>query len=256
MIAATDISFSIGRARILDDVSLEAPPGNVTVLIGPNGAGKSTALKCLTGEIRPGSGTVLFHGRPLDSFSAEDLALRRAVLPQASALSFPFTVSEVVELGLRAGRRRPSERRIVCEALDLVGMGGFSGRLYQTLSGGEQQRVHLARVLTQVWEPVTADGPRYLFLDEPTSSLDIRHQIDVLEIATDFARRGGGVVVVLHDLELAASYADRLIVLQRGRVVAAGDDAHAIVAPDLLRSVYGLNEAMIAKRWPAMAQAR
>ncbi|PTW61617.1 iron complex transport system ATP-binding protein [Breoghania corrubedonensis] len=256
MIEAHHLTLRLGRATILDNVSLAAPAGKLTVLIGPNGAGKSTALKCLTGELRPDGGTVMLAGRAIDTLSAGELARRRAVLPQSSVLSFPFTVAEVVELGLRAGQRRPSERAIAQDALDLVGMRGFSDRLYQTLSGGEQQRVHLARVLTQVWEPVAEDGPRYLFLDEPTSSLDIRHQIDVLEIATGFARRGGGVVVVLHDLELAASYADRLIVLQRGRVVATGDDAHAIVAPDLLRSVYGLDDAMIAKRWPAMAQAR
>ena len=132
-------------------------------------------------------------------------------------------------------------------------MRALAGRLYQTLSGGEQQRVHLARVLTQVWEPVAGDGPRYLFLDEPTSSLDIRHQIEVLEIATGYARAGGGVVVVLHDLDLAASYADRLVVMQRGRVVAAGDEPRTIVTAELLQTVYGLDEAMIARRWPALA---
>ena len=253
MLEAENLTLSIGRARILDGVSLTAPAGKVTVLIGPNGAGKSTAFKCLTGEVRPDRGHVKLAGRPVRAISASELAQKRGVLPQASVLSFPFTVAEVVALGLSAGQRRPEEHAIADAALDLVGMRRFASRLYQTLSGGEQQRVHLARVLAQVWEPMDETGARYLFLDEPTSSLDIRHQIEVLEIAAQYARAGGGVVVVLHDLELAASYADHLVVLERGRVVASGDDASTIIGPDLLQSVYGLDAAMITKRWPSMA---
>ncbi|WP_321339660.1 heme ABC transporter ATP-binding protein [Breoghania sp.] len=255
MLAAHDLSFSAGPTRILDRVSLTAPAGKVTVLIGPNGAGKSTVLKCLTGELQPQKGAVTLADRPLSSIPVSDLALRRAVLPQASALSFPFTVEEVVALGLRASQRRPEQGHIAQAALERVGMTRHARRLYQTLSGGEQQRVHLGRVLTQVWEPMSESGPRYLFLDEPTSSLDIRHQIEVLEIAATYARAGGGVVIVLHDLELAASYAEHLVVMERGRVVAEGDDADEIIGPDLLQSVYGLNADMIAKRWPTMMRS-
>ncbi|WP_319773120.1 heme ABC transporter ATP-binding protein [Breoghania sp.] len=255
MLAAHELTFSAGSTRILDGVSLRAPAGKVTVLIGPNGAGKSTALKCLTGELHPQQGGVTLADRPLTSIPASELALRRAVLPQASALSFPFTVGEVVALGLRAGQHPPEQEHIARAALERVGMSRHANRLYQTLSGGEQQRVHLARVLTQVWEPVSENGPRYLFLDEPTSSLDIRHQIEVLEIAAAYAREGGGVVIVLHDLELAASYADHLVVMESGRVVAEGDNPEEIIDPNLLQSVYGLNATMIAKRWPSMAWA-
>ncbi len=253
MLSATDLHVTAGRAHLLRGVSLKARPGLVTAIIGPNGAGKSTLLKCLTGESRPAKGQVLLDGVDIATLRAHELAGRRAVLPQSSALSFPFTVAEVVGLGLR-GRRRNATlcSEISAKALDLVGMSAHAHRHYQTLSGGEQQRVHLARVLSQVWEPCANGIANYLLLDEPTSSLDIRHQLDVLELAGDFARRGGGVVVVLHDLEMARLYADHLVVLQRGTVVASGA-SEAVVTPELIASVYDLSAAMIEKRWPTLA---
>jgi heme transport system ATP-binding protein len=268
MIAAQDLQVRIARTTLLDAVSLQAQTGQLTAIIGPNGAGKSTLLKCLTGETRPNGGSVSLHGDDIRHLSASELSQRRAVLPQASQLSFPFTVAEVVALGLRK-RARPergptargpglgqeqSKAGIVDLALARVGMQDFSARLYQTLSGGEQQRVHLARVLCQVWEPVVGGKARFMLLDEPTSSLDIRHQIDVLELARDYARSGGGVIAVLHDLDMAAQYADQLIVLSKGRVVAAGAPEDTLSA-DLLRTVYGLTDAMIASRWPALLEA-
>lgn len=262
MIAATDLHVRIGKAVLLDTVSLQAPAGQLTAIIGPNGAGKSTLLKCLTGETRPNAGSVSLHGDDIRHLSAADLSQRRAVLPQASQLSFPFTVNEVVALGLRKRKRDQTDgettgqvqMEIIDQALARVGMQGFSARLYQTLSGGEQQRVHLARVLCQVWEPMAGGKARFMLLDEPTSSLDIRHQIDVLELARDYANSGGGVIAVLHDLHMAAQYADQLIVLSRGRLVANGAPEKALSA-DLLRTVYGLTDAMIASRWPALLEA-
>ena len=140
-------------------------------------------------------------------------ASMRAVLPQATALSFPFTVREIVRLGLiggRSGALPGEDERLPDRALARVDLDGFAGRFYQELSGGEQQRVQLARVLCQVWAPVLDGRPRYLFLDEPVSSLDIKHQLMIMNIARDFAKRGGGVVAILHDLNLTAMYADRV----------------------------------------------
>lgn len=257
MLVAKNLHVRAGKATLLRDVSVQAQPGKMTAIIGPNGAGKSTLLKCLTGENRTHEGTVFLHDADIRRLGAGKLAHHRAVLPQASQLAFPFTVWEVVGLGLRNHARTAhtgsgdNPEAIAAEALRRVGMLGYESRHYQTLSGGEQQRVHLARVLCQVWEPLVEGKARYLFLDEPTSSLDIRHQIDVLELARDYARRGGGVITVLHDLDMASTYADTLIVLSKGALVATGDPK-ATLSAELLRTVYGLTDAMIENRWPAL----
>jgi iron complex transport system ATP-binding protein len=224
MIELQSISVSVSGRKILEDVSLFASAGRVTAIIGPNGSGKSTMLKALCRDYDY-SGTIFIDGRDIASMSPMELAAIRAVLPQSSTLPFPFTVREVVAMGLTAGR--PGVTRQALEglperALARVDLSGFGGRFYGELSGGEQQRVQLARVLCQVWEPVMDGVPRYLFLDEPVSSLDIKHQLMIMDLARDFARRGGGVIAVLHDLNLTALYADQIVALREGRVVASG----------------------------------
>lgn len=224
MISARNVSASIGHKRIITGVDFEVRPGEVAAIVGPNGSGKSTLLKTLSGDLDY-EGGISFNGADLRAMRARDAALIRGVLPQAAALSFPFTVREVVRLGLFAGRSGAlagEDARLPDRALAKVDLGGFAGRFYQELSGGEQQRVQLARVLCQVWAPVLEGRPRYLLLDEPVSSLDIRHQLLVMEIARDFARRGGGVAAILHDLNLAAMFADRVFVMHRGRLAAWG----------------------------------
>lgn len=238
MIEARSLSLALGGRTILHALDLTLHAGALTVVAGPNGAGKSSLLKLLTGEAEPTGGTVTLDGVPLGLQGPAALARRRAVLPQASALAFPFTVAEVVRLGLEAGGR-PPRAEAIAEALQRVDLPDFAGRFYGELSGGEQQRVHLARVLAQIGAPVGEEGPRFLFLDEPVSSLDIRHQIAVLAIARDFARRGGGVLAVLHDLNLAAGFADRLLVLSRGRVAADGTPG-AVLTDALIETVFGL----------------
>ncbi|BCJ92200.1 hemin import ATP-binding protein HmuV [Terrihabitans soli] len=241
MFEIDNISVRFGSREILKSVSARVAPGRLTVIAGPNGAGKSTVLKVMTGELKPNSGHVRFEDRALSSLSARIIAERRAVLPQSSALAFPFTVFEVVRLGLQnRGGLKPHERRTIpLAALEQVDLRGFGARHYQELSGGEQQRVHLARVMCQIGAPVIGGRPQYLFLDEPTSSLDIRHQIETLNIARQFARDGGGVLAILHDLNLAASYADHLIVMHRGAVAAEGAPAETITDA-LLEEVFGL----------------
>jgi len=251
MLRTHDLGVSVSGRPLLDGVDLVFPPGRLTVIVGPNGAGKTTLLGCLTGERAPSRGRVELYGRDLARYSAADLARRRAVLPQASQLSFPFQVGEVVELGLSGpgtGRRANGRDRvagapdIVARALAIVDLEGYRARIYQTLSGGEKQRVHLARALCQVWEPMVDGEARYLFLDEPTASLDLRHQVEVLEIARDAARRGLGVVAVLHDLPLARAFADEVIVLDRGTVDSVGDP-HAVLGARTLQRVFRLNAA-------------
>ncbi len=239
MISGKGISVSLGRTRILHDVDFAAEPGAVTAIVGPNGSGKTTLLRALTADV-PFTGQVEINGHDLVSMKSWELATMRAVLPQAAALSFPFTVREIVRLGLvsgRSGLRSGETDTIVEGALARVDLAGFAGRFYQELSGGEQQRVQLARVLCQVWRPVLDGVPRFLFLDEPVSSLDIKHQLVIMRIAREFAEAGGGVVAILHDLNLTAMFADHVVVMRNGEVAAAGEP-RTVLTDGLLESVF------------------
>ncbi|TGV61273.1 heme ABC transporter ATP-binding protein [bacterium M00.F.Ca.ET.141.01.1.1] len=239
MIEARDVSVVIGKKRVVANVDFEVRPGEISAIVGPNGSGKTTFLKAMSGDLVH-TGRILINGRELSTMKPVEVATVRAVLPQATTLSFPFTVREIVRLGLVGGRSGvlPGEdERLPERALARVDLDGFAGRFYQELSGGEQQRVQLARVLCQVWAPVLDGGPRYLFLDEPVSSLDIKHQLIIMNIARDFARRGGGVVAILHDLNLTAMFADRIFVMHRGRLAAAGSPRD-VLSDDLIEKVF------------------
>ncbi len=204
MINADNITVIRQGRTLLDEVSIALVPGSLTVVVGPNGAGKSTLLKCLSGDIKPSAGGVTYHGHDILTQDAVSLAAQRAVLPQATELAFPFTALEIVRMGAVAyGATEPG--LAARSALARVGLSGFEARSFSSLSGGEQQRVQFARALAQVPQPVEAGRPRALFLDEPTASLDLRHQIGVLETAKAFARNGGIVMTILHDLNLTAN---------------------------------------------------
>lgn len=236
MLVAEHISVRLGRSLVLAGVDATAHAGEVTVIIGPNGSGKTTLLRALTGDV-PHDGTVRLNGRDCAGMRAWELAALRGVLPQASALAFPFTVAEVVRLGLTASVHAGRDD-LVARALGMVDLSGFAQRLYQELSGGQQARVQLARVLVQVWEPVVDGVPRWLFLDEPVASLDIAHQLSVVRLMRDYARRGGGVVTVLHDLNLTAMAADRVWLMNKGALVGQGR-VDAVLTDDALQAAYG-----------------
>ncbi len=239
MIRARGLRLERKGRPILGDVNFRAKPGEVTAILGANGAGKSTLLRVLAGEIEPDAGSVEVAGRPLANWDGRDLARRRAVVTQSSALNFPFAVIDVVLQGRAprwTGRETSADARAAIRSLEAVGLVGFADRDYLTLSGGERQRVHVARALTQL------DGEtegRYLLLDEPTSSLDLKHQHAVLRIARDFAADGGCVVVVLHDLHLCATYATKICLMSWGRVLASGD-ANAVLVGEWLSAAYGV----------------
>lgn len=208
---------------MLHGVSFEAAPGAMTAIVGPNGSGKTTTLKAISGELALSAGRVTINGHDLSRLRPWELALKRGVLPQATAVSFPFTVREIVGLGHSAGSAGTMQpERLAEEALEAVDLAGFSGRFYQELSGGEQQRVQLARVLCQISAPVNDGEPRYLLLDEPVSSLDIRHQLTIMRLARQFCAGGGGVIAVMHDLNLTAMFADRMVMMKAGRIRASG----------------------------------
>ena len=217
MFDVKNLSVAISGTTILKNVSFTAQAGAVTIIVGPNGSGKTTLLKAMTGEL-PYTGAISLDGADVRSYSTVALAMRRAVLPQATVLAFPFTVLEVIRLGLLAGLYA-NDDNLPARALAHVGLTGFEGRFYHALSGGEQQRCQLARVMVQVWQPVRDNKPSWLFLDEPVSALDIGHQLEVMQIVRSFADAGGSVIAVMHDLNLTAMFADSVALLAAGRMV-------------------------------------
>ncbi|WAJ31319.1 heme ABC transporter ATP-binding protein [Antarcticirhabdus aurantiaca] len=252
MLDAVDCSVSLGGAPVLSGVTIRLGPGEVVAVVGANGAGKSTLLRLLAGEIAPSAGAARLDGRPLSTLHPRALARRRAVMSQASQLAFSFTAAEIVAFGAEAGgapRRRGEE--LARRALARVDLAGFENRPVSTLSGGQAQRVHLARALAQV-EAAEGDGdggvPRFLLLDEPTASLDLRHQLHALGVARAMAARGLGVLAILHDLNLAIRAADRIVALAGGRIVADGAPAE-VVDDGFVARVYGL--ALPVGRAPA-----
>ena len=241
-IRAENICVRIGRKKLLDDISLTVETGELVAVVGANGAGKSTLLKSLCGEIRPTSGEVFFGERRLNDWPTEELAKIRAVLPQSFALNFPFKVREVTLLGRTPHigfTETPRDYQIVGEALAMVEAAEFAERYYPTLSGGEKQRVQIARVLAQIWDS-DEKGLRYLLLDEPTSSLDLAHQHLILETAGKLAGERTAVVAVLHDLNLAAQYADKILMLKDGKCFAFGEP-RAVLNSQNIREAFGID---------------
>lgn len=231
-----DLSVTLGKRPILQDAAFTAQAGQVTAIVGPNGAGKTTLLKALCGDV-PYRGSVTLGGANLAQMRPWETSALRAVLPQSSSLAFPFTVIEVVKIGLRSGLSA-AEDEIALQALARVGLASYAHRNLQELSGGEQQRAHLARVLAQVWYPVEDGQPRWLLLDEPVASLDIAHQLDVMQIARDYATQGGGVIAVMHDLNLTVMFADQITVVAAGRIAAQGPVAE-VMTDAVLSDAYG-----------------
>lgn len=247
MLEAVEVTARAGGRTLLGGVSLALRPGELTALVGPNGAGKSTLMSVLGGHRRPERGHAALDGRPLARWDALALARRRAVMAQEVALAFAFTVREVVMLGRAPHRGRhgaKADAAVVAEAMALAQVAHLAERRYPTLSGGERQRAMLARALAQVIEPGEGPAGRWLLLDEPTASLDLAHQKLVLEATAGLARAGCGVVVALHDLNLAARFADRVAMLCEGRLVAFGAPEETLSAERVSR-VYGVPMARV-----------
>ncbi|AOG04340.1 heme ABC transporter ATP-binding protein [Bosea sp. RAC05] len=239
-IDARSLSFRAGGRDLVREASLELAPGTTTILIGPNGAGKSTLLKLMTGEAKPSGGEIRLDGEALAAIPAWRLACQRAVMAQHARLVFPFSVYEVASLGVDGiGRAMTRLRRdaLVGESLAAAGVLELAGRAYQTLSGGEQQRVQFARVLCQIEAGRSVASRQALFLDEPIASLDLCHQLALLDMARAIAGLGVAVLIVLHDLNLAVTYADHLVVMDQGQIIAQGAPAKTL-DDALLRQVF------------------
>ena len=245
MMQADALGVSRGGRAVLGGVSLVLQPGQILGVLGPNGAGKSSLLGLLSGELRADAGTVLLDGQPLQHWQGHRRAQRLAVLPQTSSLSFGFQVEQVVRMGrMPHATGLALDQQIVDQALQAVDASHLAGRNYLQLSGGERQRVHLARVLAQLWPG--ADG-QVLLLDEPTSMLDPLHQLGVLDAVRRFADHGASVLVILHDLNLAARYCDQLLLLADGGVQASGSPAQ-VLQPAALQRVFGID--VLVQRHP------
>ena len=242
MLSVCQISVMVGSSTLLAAVSLDVLPGEVVAVVGPNGAGKSTLLRVLCGDLVPTAGEVFLEERRLAAWPLRERAKVIAVLPQDTSLTFPFTVLEVVLMGRTPhlkGREQRHDYDVACAALQEVEVLALAHRLYPTLSGGERQRVQLARVLVQIWD-VPSTGHRYLLLDEPTASLDLAHQHSALALAQRFARQGTGVLTIVHDLNLAAQYADRIVVLHAGKQLATGCP-QTVLTPEMIQMAFAMS---------------
>ena len=236
MVAVRDLVYRVDAARLLDRVSLDAHPGQFIGLVGPNGAGKSTFLKTISGLLRQQEGTVSLDGQDLDRMSVREVARTLAMVPQIAPYTHGFTCVELVLMGRYAHLGRfqiegSADGRIAREAMRTTETEGFADRTLDTLSGGERQRVYVARALAQ--------QPRVLLLDEPTSNLDVLHQLKVLDLVDGLVSEGMTAVAAIHDLRLAARYCDRLLLLSHGRVLAEGSPEE-VLTPERIETAFGV----------------
>jgi len=234
------ITYRAGGRLLVDGISLTLATGRLIGLVGPNGAGKSTLLRAINGLLGPVSGTVLLEGQDLQGLSPAQIARRVGRVPQTPPVDLDFAVMEVVLMGRYARsagwQETAADRDLAMGALQQTRTAHLAHQMYSTLSGGERQRVIVARALVQ--------EPKVLLLDEPTANLDLRHQVEVLEVVRRLAReRQVAAIAAIHDLSLAARYSDELLVLSEGRAVAAGAPDQ-VITPDLLRQVFGVEAAV------------
>lgn len=231
MLEVRNLSFSVSKRPILLPLSFEAEAGNFYVLLGANGAGKSTLIKLLSNEYEVSGGSVLWKGRPLSSYKIREIAKERAVMTQKVHLSNDFDTEEIVMMGRYphfASSPREEDRHVVRKVIEETGISAFTGKPYHQLSGGEQQRVQFARVLAQLEEAGPEAKGKLMLLDEPLNNLDVKYRHLILSQAKAFARKGNSVIMVMHDINLAARYADRILLLKKGRLMTEGKPSEVI----------------------------
>jgi iron complex transport system ATP-binding protein len=234
LIELTSVGLALDGRAILKNVSLQVFPGEVLALVGPNGAGKSSLLSVMSGDVQATTGRALLQGRDVSKYRVDEAARQRSVLMQSNEVSFPFTVAEIVEMGRAPWARTTSladDNKAIAEALEKADVEHLVERRFNQLSGGERARVSLARVLAQR-TPV-------VLLDEPTAALDLKHQESVMKTVREIAGQGRAVVVVVHDLSVAAGYADRVAMVVEGKIAAVGSPREVITAKRVFE-VYGV----------------
>jgi iron complex transport system ATP-binding protein len=243
MIEIKNIHFRVKSRELVKNISLTVNNGEFWAIVGANGAGKSTLMKLLSREHAPTSGSIEMHRKDLKKYRQKELARHRAVLAQQNSINLSFTVYEIVLMGRypfydsTPGLR---DLEIVDLCLEKVGISHFKNRIFPTLSGGEQQRVQLARTLAQIWD--VKDG--YLFLDEPTTGMDLLHQYETYQLAREMTGRGYGVIAVVHDLNFALQYADRILMMKDGTAFATGTPAE-VLTEENIKAAFGLSVRII-----------
>jgi iron complex transport system ATP-binding protein len=246
MLKTENIHYNIGKKLILNGISATFHPGEFNMILGPNGSGKSTFLKIFSGEINRYNGSVFYGEEKIATLKKEELAKCRAVMSQQPELNFPLMVEEVVMMGRYPHftfNPNKKDNAICHEVMERMHLTSFGERNYLTLSGGEKQRVQYARVLAQIWEKPT-EGYRYLFLDEPLTSLDINYQQEFLQIAREFTNAGTVLVAVMHDINLAIQYADKLFFFKEGELVSHGRPKD-ILHETLIKQVFNVEASII-----------
>ena len=242
-IKAKSIFWEVDNKRIIKDISLEINLGEVVSIIGPNGAGKSSFLNVLSGDIKPTSGSVSFDEINLKDISIQERSFMRSVMSQSQQIVYDFSVKEIIEMGWLdrgiasySGNFKEAVMKVAseCSVHDLL------EQKFNTLSGGEQRRVHFARTLIQLWRPSNSHDPRYMFLDEPTANLDILHEQNLMKLVRSKAMEGIGILLILHDLNLAAKYSDKLVIFKNGSLIKSGSPEE-VLQSKVLTEVYGLD---------------
>ena len=246
MLVLQNISVSLGQTEILHNISLELNSGQMVVLCGPNGAGKSTLLKVISGELKPSCGSVSWDGIQIEDWTPNNLAKTRGKLSQESRLSFPFRTQEVVEMGRFPYGKNPNNGKVISQCMKLTHIEYLYNRRYNTLSGGEKQRLHFARVLAQITSTdIEALNNKVLLLDEPTSALDLKHQESLLRLSKRLATQHNClVIVVLHDLNLAAAWADQMIIMKKGEIKHIGS-VQAVCISSVISEIYDIKALVL-----------
>ena len=237
-----NISYKAGDVNILNDVSLSVKKGEIVSLVGPNGAGKSTLLNILTGDINPDSGEVFYENFNLNELNILDRSFYRSVMSQSQQIVFDFSVKEIIEMGwLDKGNAQFSEHfdQAVLDISSVCQLDNLLERKFNRLSGGEQRRVHFARTLLQLWRPSDSMDPAYMLLDEPTANLDLYFEIKLMEIIKKKAVNNVGVFLILHDLNLAAKFSDKIALINKGKIVSYGTPRKDL-EPNILEEIYNL----------------
>lgn len=238
-ISAKSISLHLGGKKILDNVTMEIHPGEILSIIGPNGAGKTSLLNVLSGNIQSNEGKVSYNSVPLNNISIQERAYIRSVMSQFQSIAFDYSVEDILKMGwLDHGHNKINEdlnlfqNKVIqeCDLNDLI------NQKFNTLSGGEQRRVHFARTLLQLWQPINANDQNYLLLDEPFSNLDLVHKVRMMESIKSKAKSGTGILMILHDLNLAYAFSDKILLLKKGKILDQGETKKMLSAKLLARA--------------------
>ena len=241
-IKISSVSYEKGNKKILDDISLEIKSGEVLSVLGPNGAGKSTLLNLISGDISPSRGEIYFDNKNLKDISIQERSFMRSVMAQSQAIVFDFSVKEIIEMGwLDKGLSNYANdfQNALNEIAEETSVTDLLYKKFNILSGGEQRRVHFARTLLQIWRPSNSSDPIYILLDEPTANLDILHEQKMMKKIRNKASEGIGVMIVLHDINIAAKYSDKIAFIKEGRLEEVGSPSK-VLEENKLSAIYEL----------------